>query len=112
MLSIAFGRVRTTASFGSRRLFAATLPTVNHQRHAPSRPSAPRIETWPVTELDADHAGHMIVAQAVSAAQPEDRQMTTALPIDRMIRTYPFAAINDAVADARSGATIKPVLTF
>ena len=34
------------------------------------------------------------------------------LPIDRLIRTYPFAAINDAVADARSGATIKPVLTF
>ena len=46
---------------------------------------SPRIETWPVTELDADHAGHMIVAQAVSAAQPEDRQMTTALPIDQMI---------------------------
>jgi aryl-alcohol dehydrogenase len=34
------------------------------------------------------------------------------LPVDRLIRTYPFAQINDAVADTRSGATIKPVLTF
>jgi aryl-alcohol dehydrogenase len=34
------------------------------------------------------------------------------LPIDRLIKTYPFAEINAAVADARSGATIKPVLTF
>jgi aryl-alcohol dehydrogenase len=34
------------------------------------------------------------------------------LPIDRVIVRYPFAAINEAVADARSGATIKPVLTF
>jgi aryl-alcohol dehydrogenase len=34
------------------------------------------------------------------------------LPIDRLVRTYPFADINEAVADARSGATIKPVLTF
>jgi aryl-alcohol dehydrogenase len=34
------------------------------------------------------------------------------LPIDRMIVSYPFAEINRAAADARSGATIKPVLTF
>jgi aryl-alcohol dehydrogenase len=34
------------------------------------------------------------------------------LPIDRMIVRYPFADINRAVEDTRSGATIKPVLTF
>ena len=34
------------------------------------------------------------------------------LPIERLIRTYPFAAINEAVADTLTGATIKPVLTF
>jgi aryl-alcohol dehydrogenase len=34
------------------------------------------------------------------------------LPIGRLIKTYPFADINRAVQDARSGATIKPVLTF
>jgi aryl-alcohol dehydrogenase len=34
------------------------------------------------------------------------------LPVDRLIVTYPFTEINRAVADAESGATIKPVLTF
>ena len=34
------------------------------------------------------------------------------MPIDQMILSYPFAEINRAVADARSGATIKPVLVF
>ena len=34
------------------------------------------------------------------------------LPVDRLIRTYPFADIASAFADAASGAVIKPVLTF
>lgn len=33
-------------------------------------------------------------------------------PFDRIIRRYSFADINDAFADAHSGATVKPVLTF
>jgi len=33
-------------------------------------------------------------------------------PIDRLQRTYPFSDINEAVAEASSGAIIKPVLTF
>jgi len=32
------------------------------------------------------------------------------LPVDRLVRHYEFAAINDAVSDMLSGATIKPVL--
>ena len=31
-------------------------------------------------------------------------------PCDRLIRPYPFEAINAAIAGSRSGATIKPVL--
>ncbi|MFO7696014.1 MAG: NAD(P)-dependent alcohol dehydrogenase [Anaerolineae bacterium] len=31
-------------------------------------------------------------------------------PYDRLIRSYPFEEINEAVAGSRSGATIKPVL--
>ncbi len=31
-------------------------------------------------------------------------------PFDRLIKTYPLADINEAVADAESGVTIKPVL--
>ncbi|HEY2701351.1 MAG TPA: NAD(P)-dependent alcohol dehydrogenase [Pseudonocardiaceae bacterium] len=33
-------------------------------------------------------------------------------PIDRLVRTYPFADINKAAEDAASGRTIKPVLIF
>jgi aryl-alcohol dehydrogenase len=34
------------------------------------------------------------------------------LPIDRLIRHYPFEEIEKAAADARSGAAVKPVLLF
>jgi aryl-alcohol dehydrogenase len=34
------------------------------------------------------------------------------LPLEKLIRIYDFDDINTAVADARSGATIKPVLVF
>lgn len=33
-------------------------------------------------------------------------------PVEKLIRTYPFAEINQAVADTLSGETIKPVLTL
>lgn len=33
-------------------------------------------------------------------------------PFDRMVKTYAFERINEAIADSRSGATIKPVLLF
>ena len=32
--------------------------------------------------------------------------------VDRLVRNYPFAEVNFAIADSQSGATIKPVLTF
>ncbi|SEL23012.1 aryl-alcohol dehydrogenase [Roseateles sp. YR242] len=34
------------------------------------------------------------------------------LPLERLVRTYPFEAINDAVADMSAGRVIKPVLVF
>lgn len=39
-----------------------------------------------------------------------DLYLSGEFPIDRLIRTYPFDAIAQAVADAESGAAIKPVL--
>jgi aryl-alcohol dehydrogenase len=33
-------------------------------------------------------------------------------PVDRLVRNYPFAELNTAIADALSGETVKPVLTF
>jgi len=39
-----------------------------------------------------------------------DHVMAGEMPIEKMIRRYAFADINQAVADAESGVTIKPVL--
>jgi aryl-alcohol dehydrogenase len=39
-----------------------------------------------------------------------DLFMTGKMPLDRLVTSYDFAAINRAAADATSGATIKPVL--
>lgn len=33
-------------------------------------------------------------------------------PFDRLVKTYPLAEINTALADAESGATVKPIITF
>jgi aryl-alcohol dehydrogenase len=33
-------------------------------------------------------------------------------PVDRLVKNYPFAEVNTAIADSLAGATIKPVLTF
>jgi len=33
------------------------------------------------------------------------------LPLERLVRTYPFAAFGEAAADAARGTTVKPVLT-
>ena len=33
-------------------------------------------------------------------------------PVGRLVRNYPFAELNQAIADSLSGETIKPVLTF
>jgi aryl-alcohol dehydrogenase len=41
-----------------------------------------------------------------------DLYMNGKFPFDRLIRFYPFARINEAVADAARGAVIKPVLIF
>ena len=33
-------------------------------------------------------------------------------PIDRLVTFYPFARINDAIADALCGKVVKPILRF
>lgn len=39
-----------------------------------------------------------------------DLHLAGRLPFDRLVRTYPFAAINDAVRDQLAGDCIKPIL--
>ena len=33
-------------------------------------------------------------------------------PFESLVRTYPFAAVNEAIEDGLAGTTVKPVLTF
>jgi aryl-alcohol dehydrogenase len=33
-------------------------------------------------------------------------------PVERLVRNYPFAELNAAIADSLSGTTVKPVVTF
>ena len=41
-----------------------------------------------------------------------DLQAQGRFPFDRLVRYYPFERINDAIADAHAGRTIKPILRF
>jgi aryl-alcohol dehydrogenase len=34
------------------------------------------------------------------------------LPLDKLVRTYPFAAIEQAFEDSKTGAVVKPVLVM
>ena len=37
---------------------------------------------------------------------------TTIIAIDKLVKTYDFADINEAFADSESGVTLKPVVIF
>ncbi|PRZ44975.1 aryl-alcohol dehydrogenase [Paraburkholderia fungorum] len=39
-------------------------------------------------------------------------QKSGLFPFERLVKTYPFESINEAIADAESGKVIKPVLVF
>lgn len=63
--------------------------------------------------------GRRLVGITEGSSRPEsfiptlvDLYQQGRLPLDRLIRRYPFADIERAAADASSGATIKPVLVF
>ncbi|UUU19186.1 NAD(P)-dependent alcohol dehydrogenase [Streptomyces sp. DSM 40750] len=79
--------------------------------------------TTPGTELALDYqgllVGRSIVGVTEGDADPESLIPLLAglyrqdrLPLDAIVRTYPFSEINQAVADARDGTAIKPVLLF
>ncbi|MBU2600996.1 MAG: NAD(P)-dependent alcohol dehydrogenase [Actinobacteria bacterium] len=63
--------------------------------------------------------GRRVVGVTEGASTPEsfipalvDLHGQGKLPLERLIRCYPFEDIEQAAADASSGATIKPVLVF
>lgn len=75
------------------------------------------------TELALDYLGLLVGRSVVGVTEgdsdPEtfipalaDLHRRGRLPLDRIVRTYPFREINRAVADARDGVAVKPVLLF
>lgn len=41
-----------------------------------------------------------------------DMHLQGRFPFDKLVRMYPFEQVNEAMADSRSGRTVKPVLRF
>ena len=56
--------------------------------------------------IEGDSVPALFIPQLV------DLQRTGQLPFDRMCRTYPLDAINEAVRDCREGGTVKPIITM
>ncbi|MFF3876607.1 NAD(P)-dependent alcohol dehydrogenase [Streptomyces sp. NPDC001978] len=56
--------------------------------------------------IEGDVVPHTFIPRLISLYQ--DGQF----PFDRLIKSYPFAEINTAFEDSKSGATLKPVVVF
>lgn len=56
--------------------------------------------------IEGDSVPGLFIPQLV------ELQRTGQLPFERMCRTYPLDAINDAVRDCRNGSTVKPIITM
>jgi len=56
--------------------------------------------------IEGDAVPHDLIGELVSMHE------SGALPLEAVVRHYPFELINDAVDDMRSGQAIKPVLLF
>ncbi|GHE80406.1 alcohol dehydrogenase [Amycolatopsis deserti] len=107
--------IDTTANMGVLRTAVEALGTFG---------SAAAIGAAPIgTEISLDYTGLLVGRSIVGVTEgdsdPEtfipvlaDLHRQGRLPLDKIVKTYPFAEINQAAADARDGSTIKPVLLF
>jgi aryl-alcohol dehydrogenase len=118
---------------GARRARRHGLRSRGHGQHRGARPSdhAPGpggtcalVSTNPpgaTIPLDVNHMldGRRLMGVSEGDSVPQlfvptlvDLYEQGRLPIDRLIRRYPFKDIERAAADARAGTTVEPVLTF
>jgi aryl-alcohol dehydrogenase len=76
-------------------------------------------EEYSVDAIDLLQSGKVIRSSVEGDSDPQEMvprliAMNAAgeFPVDELITTYPFGAINDAVADATAGTVVKPVLVW
>jgi aryl-alcohol dehydrogenase len=76
-------------------------------------------EEYSLDAIDLLQTGKMIRSSVEGDSDPQEMvprliAMNAAgeFPVDDLIGTYPFTAINDAVADAAAGTVVKPVLVW
>ncbi|EFL27135.1 aryl-alcohol dehydrogenase [Streptomyces himastatinicus ATCC 53653] len=80
---------------------------------------APPMGTEVAVDVNGMLPGRRITGVTLGDSEPEQLiplmvalHQQGRLPVDQLIRTYPFARIEEAAADMTAGTTIKPVLTF
>jgi len=56
--------------------------------------------------IEGDADPHRLIPDLI------DQWRSGRLPVDRLVTTYPFADIEQAIADQQAGLVVKPVLTF
>ena len=74
-------------------------------------------EEYPIDAVDLLQNGKVVRSSLEGDADPLEfiprmLAMADELDLDRLITTYPFDQIEQAIADSASGATVKPVLVW
>ncbi|HWL60745.1 MAG TPA: NAD(P)-dependent alcohol dehydrogenase [Microbacteriaceae bacterium] len=105
---------RALDTTGVPAVFTTMLRSLGIRGRAAGVAGAPSVD-FPTQHLLLRGAGATMLVQGDARPReivPRLMQLWQAgrFPLERLVRTYPVAAINDAVADSASGATIKPVL--
>ncbi len=107
--------IDTTANMGVLRTAVEALGTFG---------SAAAIGAAPIgTEINLDYTGLLVGRSIVGVTEGDSDPETFIpllatlyrqgrLPLDKIVKTYPFRDIDQAAGDARDGSAIKPVLVF
>ncbi len=107
--------IDTTANMGVLRTAVDSLATLGTCAVVGAAPLG--------TELSIDISAFLVGKKIVGVTEGDAEPATTIdllttlyererFPLDKLVSTYPVSKINDAAADAHSGAVIKPVLMF
>lgn len=80
---------------------------------------APPFGTAVPVDVNAMIPGRCVIGVTEGAARPQtllpalvELQRQGRLPVERLVKTYPFADVQQAADDIHAGRTIKPVLVF